>query len=175
MPSTQVEVRRTYAPETEAAILDAVHDSLVAAFAIPVEDKHVRLVVHEPHRFAVPPTLSSPEAYTLVVVDCFAGRSVDAKRALYREVSRRLGVLGIPADPRLIEVIGWSLYDGTGAARRMAGDEEAPPYASGLAALLDGWRLIQAAQLLPHPRGEEFDLAYLKYEFFFEKLMEVAP
>lgn len=72
-------------------------------------------------------------------------------------------------------VIGWSLYDGTGVARRMAGDEDAPPYASGLAALLDGWRLIQAAQLLPHPRGEEFDLAYLKYEFFFEKLMEVAP
>lgn len=114
MPSTQVEVRRTYAPETEAAILDAVHESLVAAFAIPVEDKHVRLVVHEPHRFAVPPTLSSPEAYTLVVVDCFAGRSVDAKRALYREVSRRLGVLGIPADHitvivRDIETTNWGI------------------------------------------------------------------
>ena len=120
MPSTQVEVRRTYAPETEAAILDAVHDSLVAAFAIPVEDKHVRLVVHEPHRFAVPPTLSSPEAYTLVVVDCFAGRSVDAKRALYREVSRRLGVLGIPADHitvivRDIEMANWGIRGGQAA------------------------------------------------------------
>ncbi|OBC02680.1 MULTISPECIES: tautomerase family protein [unclassified Gordonia (in: high G+C Gram-positive bacteria)] len=120
MPSTQVEVRRTYAPETEAAILDAVHDSLVAAFAIPVEDKHVRLVVHEPHRFAVPPTLSSPEAYTLVVVDCFAGRSVDAKRALYREVSRRLGVLGIPADHitvivRDIETANWGIRGGQAA------------------------------------------------------------
>ncbi|MCM3897111.1 MULTISPECIES: tautomerase family protein [Gordonia] len=120
MPSTQVEVRRTYAPETEAAILDAVHESLVAAFAIPVEDKHVRLVVHEPHRFAVPPTLSSPEAYTLVVVDCFAGRSVDAKRALYREVSRRLGVLGIPADHitvivRDIETANWGIRGGQAA------------------------------------------------------------
>lgn len=120
MPSTQVEVRRTYAPETEAAILDAVHESLVAAFAIPVEDKHVRLVVHEPHRFAVPPTLSSPEAYTLVVVDCFAGRSVGAKRALYREVSRRLGVLGIPADHitvivRDIETANWGIRGGQAA------------------------------------------------------------
>lgn len=120
MPSTQVEVRRTYAPETEAAILDAVHESLVAAFAIPVEDKHVRLVVHEPHRFAVPPTLSSPEAYTLVVVDCFAGRSVDAKRALYREVSQRLGVLGIPADHitvivRDIETTNWGIRGGQAA------------------------------------------------------------
>ena len=120
MPSTQVEVRRTYAPETEAAILDAVHESLVAAFAIPVEDKHVRLVVHEPHRFAVPPTLSFPEAYTLVVVDCFAGRSVGAKRALYREISRRLGLLGIPADHitvivRDIETANWGIRGGQAA------------------------------------------------------------
>ena len=44
-----------------------------------------------------------------------------------------------------------------------------------LAALKDGWRLFQASQLLPHARGEEFDLAYLKYEFFFEQLVEIAP
>ncbi len=55
----------------------------------------------------------------------------------------------------------------------MAGDADEPPYATGLAALKDGWRLFQASQLLPHPRGEEFDLAYLKYEFFFEQLVEV--
>jgi hypothetical protein len=66
------------------------------------------------------------------------------------------------------------MYDGTGASRRMSGDEDEPPYASGLAALRDGWRLIQASQLLPHARGEEFDLAYLKYEFFFEQLAEAA-
>lgn len=71
-------------------------------------------------------------------------------------------------------VVGWSVYDGTGATRRMAGDADMPPYASGLEALKDGWRLFQASQLLPHPRGEEFDLAYLKYEFFFEKLEEVT-
>ncbi|MGL4542357.1 MAG: hypothetical protein ACRCUI_07600 [Polymorphobacter sp.] len=72
-------------------------------------------------------------------------------------------------------VIGWSVYDGTGATRRMAGDEDAAPYATGLDALTDGWRLFQASQLLPHARGAEFDLAYLKYEFFFEKIVEVAP
>ena len=71
-------------------------------------------------------------------------------------------------------VIAWSLYDGTGAERRMTGDDDEPPYKTGLAALQDGWRLFQASQLLPHPRGEEFDLAYLKYEFFFEKWVEPA-
>ena len=71
--------------------------------------------------------------------------------------------------------IGWAVYDGTGETLHMAGDSDTPPYSTGLAALRDGWRLFQASQLLPHPRGEEFDLAYLKYEFFFEQMVEVTP
>ena len=43
---------------------------------------------------------------------------------------------------------------------------------AGLAALKDGWRLFQASQLNPHARGEEFDIAYLKYEFWFEQLVQ---
>lgn len=71
--------------------------------------------------------------------------------------------------------VAWAVYDGTGQTLHMAGDADEPPYATGLAALRDGWRLFQASQLLPHARGEEFDLAYLKYEFFFEQLVEIAP
>ena len=71
-------------------------------------------------------------------------------------------------------VVGWSQYDGTGRTSPTTGDSDEPPYATGLDALKDGWRLIQAAQILPHTRGDEFDLAYLKYEFFFEKLVEIA-
>jgi hypothetical protein len=54
----------------------------------------------------------------------------------------------------------------------MAGDSSEPPYATGLDALKDGWRLIQASPLLPHASGDEFRLGYLKYEFFFEKLVD---
>ncbi len=79
-------------------IIDAVHESLVAAFRIPPEDKHVRLVVHEPHRFATAPRLSQPDSYTLVTIDCFAGRSTDAKRDLYRQIVDRLTRFGIPED-----------------------------------------------------------------------------
>ncbi len=71
-------------------------------------------------------------------------------------------------------VVGWSRYDGTGQTRHMAGDSEEPPYRTGLEALKDGWRLFQASQLLPHQRGAEFDVSYLKYEFWFEQLSEVA-
>jgi len=70
------------------------------------------------------------------------------------------------------DVVGWSVYDGTGSEAHMAGDAETPPYASGLAALRDGWRLIQASPLLPHASGDEFRTGYLKYEFFFERLID---
>jgi hypothetical protein len=56
----------------------------------------------------------------------------------------------------------------------MAGDEDAPPYPTGLHALREGWRLIQVSPLLPHAQGEEFDLAYLKYEFLFEQIVETG-
>jgi Tautomerase enzyme len=86
MPWALIEVRRQWSREEETAIIDAVHAALVAAFRIPAKDKHVRLQVHEPHRFAHPPTLAEPEYATLVSVDCFAGRSVEAKRRLYGEI-----------------------------------------------------------------------------------------
>lgn len=98
MPSTLIEVRRPYNESDEVAIIDAVHDALVSAFQIPPGDKHVRLVSHEPHRFSYSPGLAHPELYTFVAIDCFAGRSVEAKRNLYREITTRLQALGIPAN-----------------------------------------------------------------------------
>ncbi|MET3963115.1 phenylpyruvate tautomerase PptA (4-oxalocrotonate tautomerase family) [Marmoricola sp. OAE513] len=98
MPTALIEVRRPYSPTEEVGLIDAVHGALVAAFKIPVNDKHVRLVVHEPHRCAYPPSLSEPERMTLVSIDCFAGRSTEAKRALYREIVERLGAFDIPGD-----------------------------------------------------------------------------
>ena len=71
-------------------------------------------------------------------------------------------------------VVSWAFYDGTGEKRHMAGDADEPPYATGLDALRDGWRLLQMSQLLPHAPGDEFTTSYQKYEFLFEKLEEVG-
>ncbi len=78
--------------------MEAVHEALLRAFRIPENDRHVRLLAHEPHRFAVPPDKSDPDRFTLVTIDAFAGRSIDAKRALYSEIVDRLAGLGIPRD-----------------------------------------------------------------------------
>lgn len=98
MPSALVEVRRRYSEQEEVAIIDAVHGALVAAFLIPQQDKDVRLVAHEPHRFACSPNLEQPEFFTFVSIDCFAGRSVQAKRNLYTGIVDRFAALGIPRD-----------------------------------------------------------------------------
>lgn len=98
MPSVLIEVRRSYAPERECALMDAVHSALREAFRILPEDRNVRLLVHEPHRFACPPGRSKPEFYTHISIDAFAGRSLDAKRELYRAIVNNLEPLGIPRD-----------------------------------------------------------------------------
>ena len=66
----------------------------------------------------------------------------------------------------------WSLFDGTGRETHMAGDADEPPYSSVLAAMRDGWRVIQLPQLQAAARGAEHDTAFLPYEFVLEKLVE---
>jgi phenylpyruvate tautomerase PptA (4-oxalocrotonate tautomerase family) len=96
MPAVQIEVRKPYTREQEVGLIEAVHAALVEAFKIKPGDRDVRLVVHEPHRFAYPPACERPEAFTLVSIDAFAGRSLDAKRNLYRAVVANLEPFGIP-------------------------------------------------------------------------------
>ena len=102
MPSVVIEIRRSIGSDEEMAIIEAVHSSLREAFKIPPGDRNVRLLVHEPHRFACPPHLSKPELFTLIGIDAFTGRSVDAKRALYAGIVEKLARVGIPKDHVLI-------------------------------------------------------------------------
>jgi phenylpyruvate tautomerase PptA (4-oxalocrotonate tautomerase family) len=96
MPSVLIEVRQRYSEEKEVALMEAVHSALREAFQILPGDKNVRLIVHEPHRFACPPDREKPERYTHISIDAFAGRSLEAKRNLYRTIVANLKSLGIP-------------------------------------------------------------------------------
>ena len=70
-------------------------------------------------------------------------------------------------------VMGWTIYDGTGKETFTTGDDNEPPYETGLDALLDGWRLIQHPILIPPYPGEEYATSFMKYGFVFEKLEAV--
>ena len=79
------------------------------------------------------------------------------------------------------DVKGWSMYDGTGKDAYTTGDaigdgsgkNMAAPYATGLDALKDGWRVIQFPQLIPPYPGEEYSTSFMKYEFIFEKIVSI--
>lgn len=120
MPSVLIEVRQLYSVEQESAIMEAVHAALRDAFKIKPDDKNVRLIAHEPHRFMCPPGKAQPEAYTHISIDALAGRTLDAKRRLYQAIVNGLEPLGIPKDHtkillREIPTSNWGVRGGQAA------------------------------------------------------------
>jgi phenylpyruvate tautomerase PptA (4-oxalocrotonate tautomerase family) len=81
MPNVTIEVRRQYRSAEEEAIIAAVHAALMEGIKTPEWDRTIRVVTHEPHRFAVPP--GRTDRYTLVEIDLFSGRSIEAKRSMF--------------------------------------------------------------------------------------------
>ncbi|RCW70220.1 tautomerase-like protein [Pseudorhodoferax soli] len=96
MPSAIVEIRTTYAPEVEVQLLETVHAAIVQAFKVSPVHRNVTLVVHAPHRFLGRTDCLAPERLTNVSIFVLPGRSVAAKRALYKLLVDGLELLGIP-------------------------------------------------------------------------------
>jgi hypothetical protein len=71
------------------------------------------------------------------------------------------------------DVVGWSLYDGTSLSEFEASGDAKPPYASVLAAMRDGWRVIQLSALQTVDPGASRQLGYLRFETVLEQLVEV--
>lgn len=120
MPSVLIGVRQQYSPETESGIMEAVHTALREAFKILPGDRNVRLLVHEAHRFLCPPDREKPECYTHISIDCFSGRSLEAKRSLYKAIIGNLAPYGIPANHvkillREITAESWGIRGGQAA------------------------------------------------------------
>ena len=120
MPSVLIETRCQRSPLDESAMIDAVHRALVHAFQIPMRDRNIRLVAHDPHRFACPPDKAEPALFTYIAIDAFAGRSMEAKRTLYKTIVQNLSALDIPADHitivlREIPPMDWGIRGGQAA------------------------------------------------------------
>jgi phenylpyruvate tautomerase PptA (4-oxalocrotonate tautomerase family) len=82
---------------------------------MPEWDRTLRLFEHAPTHFAVPPGKGS--RYTLIEVTMFAGRSMEAKRSLYKAIVHNLGSLGVPAGDVKITLIevppeNWGIHGG---------------------------------------------------------------
>lgn len=70
-------------------------------------------------------------------------------------------------------VVAWSMFDGTGQTRPTTGEHDDPPYASVVAAMTDGWRVVQFPQQMPAYPGMEYSTSFLKFEYVLEKMVQI--
>ncbi len=103
MPSTRIETRVGWIAHRRQEVIEAVQAALRDGLQIPEWDRCVRLTEYEHDAFIVPPGKGS--SYTLVEVTLFSGRSLDAKRRLYRSMVEQLGRLDVPASDIKITLI----------------------------------------------------------------------
>jgi 4-oxalocrotonate tautomerase family enzyme len=102
MPFIRIELLAGKSPEFKKAVLDEVHEALVDAFKIPADDRTQRLTELPQEAFEFPAT-RRPDPI-LIEITCFTGRSIEAKRLLYRRLSERLAArLGV--EPRNVCVV----------------------------------------------------------------------
>ena len=89
------------------------------ALLIPENDRQIRYVEHAREDFQVPP--GKTENYTLVEITLFKGRSMDAKKNLYKAIVQNLGSLGIAPEDILTVLIesppeNWGVRGGVPAS-----------------------------------------------------------
>jgi phenylpyruvate tautomerase PptA (4-oxalocrotonate tautomerase family) len=103
MPDVLIEVRGRWLGDRKSRFLEAVHAALVDAIRIPLDDKVLRIIEHAPEDFVIPS--DKGERYTRIEITMFSGRSLNAKRKLYKTIVQNLAPFGVPgADIKIVLV-----------------------------------------------------------------------
>ena len=106
MPVTRI-VTGDWAQGREIEVIEAVQSAMLAALKIPDWDRDVTVDTYSATQRIVPTGRS--ERFTRVEITMFAGRSIEAKRALYKTIVENLGALDVPADEIKIVLIETAL------------------------------------------------------------------
>lgn len=95
MPLVKISMIKGRTCDEKRAVMDAVHTALVKSFKIPEYERNIRIEEYKVEDYILPPGRS--EKYILVEITAFTGRSMDAKRLLYKNIVDNLKTLGIDA------------------------------------------------------------------------------
>jgi phenylpyruvate tautomerase PptA (4-oxalocrotonate tautomerase family) len=96
MPDVLIEVRGSWLGREKSLFLEAIHTALVEALRTVREEEVLRLVEHAPDSFVIPQTAG--ERFTRIEIVMLSGRSLEAKRALYKAIVAKLKPFGVPPD-----------------------------------------------------------------------------
>jgi phenylpyruvate tautomerase PptA (4-oxalocrotonate tautomerase family) len=119
MPLTTIETCKKR-PSTEIKyLLDSVYQAQIEAFKVPDTDRQLRYAEVSADHFYIPPNRTNN--FTLVTIQMFPGRTIDAKRAFYKSIVERFSKIGISKSDVFISLQespreNWSLSDGVAAS-----------------------------------------------------------
>lgn len=119
MPLVKIETRKSWSASQKKEIIEAIHAAMQEALKIPENDRDIRFREYHPDDFQVSP--DKTENYILVEISMFTGRSLQAKKELYRGIVANLGKQGILATDIFIvlhevQMENWGIRGGTPAS-----------------------------------------------------------
>ncbi|MDH2344050.1 MULTISPECIES: tautomerase family protein [unclassified Bradyrhizobium] len=94
MPSTRI-TTGLWARNREQEVIESVQSALLSALRIPDYDRDIVLDIYDAGARIVPTGRS--DHYVRVEVALFSGRSIEAKRLLYKTLVANVAALGVPA------------------------------------------------------------------------------
>jgi phenylpyruvate tautomerase PptA (4-oxalocrotonate tautomerase family) len=102
MPLVKLSMIEGRTLEEKQAVADGVHAALIESFKIRTNDINIRIEEYKKENFILPP--GNSEKYILVEITAFKGRSLEAKRSLYKKIIFNLEKIGIDSDDVFIIV-----------------------------------------------------------------------
>ena len=96
MPDILVEVKGSWLDGKQTAFLEAVHRAVVQTLKTPDDEPLARLIEHPANSYLTPH--SAGERFTRIEIVLFRGRSLEAKRELYRAMVQNLRPFDIPPE-----------------------------------------------------------------------------
>lgn len=92
MPATRIDTRKGWIGPRRAELLEALQRALLTGLIIPEQDRCITLTEHDGDCFMVPPNKGA--AYMVIEIILFQGRSINAKRRLYRAIADEMRAFG---------------------------------------------------------------------------------
>lgn len=103
MPVTLVSILEGRTPAQKLSLMEAVQTAIATTLKLPPHDRNLRLCVHSRDEWLLPE--GKGDAYTLVEIALFAGRTPETKSALYAAIVDALEGQGVPRGDVFLRII----------------------------------------------------------------------
>lgn len=96
MPLIKINMVKGKALNEKRKVAEAVHKALVTSIKVPEESRNIRINEYEKDDYILSP--GNSEEHVLIEISLYEGRTIDAKRSLYKNIIDNLGGLGVKSE-----------------------------------------------------------------------------